>query len=122
MTIEFSRKDLDYLAEKIAERLNGESKPTILANPFDNMTVREVIENQYACISVRLLSILGRNFPGWTMKQLAGVKWRDYKRVRGMGAKSYNELCLFFEKLNYKPGWNRLKYDYETSTFSILER
>lgn len=122
MTIEFSQKDLDYLAEKIAELLNGEGKPTILANPFDNMTVREVIENQYACISIRLLSILGRNFPGWTIKQLAGVQWRDYRRVIGMGAKSYNELCLFFEKLNYKPGWNRLKYNDDTETYFIFER
>lgn len=122
MTIEFSQKDLDYLAEKIAERLNGESKPTILANPFDNMTVREVIENQYACISLRLLSILGRNFPGWTMKQLAGVRWRDYEKLRGLGAKSYNELCLFFEKLNYKPGMNKLKYDGDKKAFSIIER
>ena len=121
MTIEFSQNDLDYLAEKIAEKLKGESKPTTFANPFDNMTVREVIENQYACISIRLLSILGRNFPGWTMKQLAGVRWRDYKKLRGLGAKSYNELCLFFEKLNYKPGRNRLKYDYNTETFSIVE-
>lgn len=122
MTIEFSQKDLDYLAEKIAEKLKGESKPVRVANPFDNMTIDDVLEGDYSEISVRLHTVMTKEFPGWKMKDLAGLMWREYKRVRGMGAKTYNELCSFFEKLNYKPGWNRLKYDYVTKSYRIIER
>lgn len=122
MTIEFSQKDLDYLAEKIVERLKGESKPVTTLNPFDKMTINDIIHEGYASMSVRLYNILVHDFSGWTLKDLARVAWRDYKRVRGMGPRTYNELCLFFEKLNYKPGWNRLKYDHKTSSYYIYER
>lgn len=122
MIVQFTKQDLDYLAEKIAERLKGEVKQQELANPFDDMTIQEVLNNDYAKISIRLYTVLTNEFPGWTMKQLAGVKWRDYKRVRGLGVKTYNELCFFFEKLNYTPGWNRLMYYHKSKSYVIIER
>ena len=54
MTIEFTQKDLDYLAEKIVERLKGESKPIATLNPFDKMTINDIIDEGYASMSERL--------------------------------------------------------------------
>lgn len=119
MTIEFTQQDLDYLAEKIAERLKGERKSE--QNPHDLMDVQQVQAKGFV-MSPRLYHILTKEFPKWKMKDLAGVRWADYKRVRGLGARTYNELCLLFARLNYKSGWNRLLYDHKTSSYYIYER
>ena len=120
--IDLSQEVIERIVALVAEELSKHPESHPKGNTFDNMTILEVIGKDYAVVSNRLCAILLKEFPGWTMKELAGIVWRDYKRVRGMGAKTYNELCLFFEKLNYKPGWNRLMYDRKTNSYVIFKR
>lgn len=126
MTIElqFSQEQLETLADLLAQRLNNNPQPILSKgiNRYDDMTVQEVLKETSFSMSVRLYSLLNRNFPGYTMKQLAGVRWKNYKRVSCMGAKSYDELCRFFDSLGYQPGYNLLKYDYDKQSFYIEER
>lgn len=126
MTIElqFSQEQLETLADLLAQRLNNNPQPIRAkeGNRYDDMTVQEVLNETSFSMSVRLYSLLNRNFPGYTMKQLAGVIWKCYRRVRGMGARSYDELCRFFEKLGYEPGHNFLRYDYDKEVYYIEER
>lgn len=122
--LQFSQEQLETLADLLAQRLNNNPQPILSKgiNRYDDMTVREVIKETSFSMSVRLYSLLNRNFPGYTMKQLAGVIWKCYRRVGGMGARSYDELCRLFEKLGYEPGYNFLRYDYDKKVYYIEER
>lgn len=125
MTIEFTKADLDYLAEKIAEKLKGSELTPAKEkeNIFDNMTIQQALDGNHAQMSVRCWAILHREgLASYTIKQLAGVMWRDYRRVRGIGARTYLDLCCFFSKLGYEPGWNHIKYDIHTKKYHIVQK
>ena len=125
LEVKFTQEQLEKLAELLAKHLNNQPQSILFdgkGNRFDNMTIREVLSETNLSMSTRLYSMLNRAFPGYTMKQLAGVRWKNYKRVSGMVAKIYDELCRFFDSLGYQPGYNLLKYDYDKQSFYIEER
>lgn len=117
MTVEFTQQDLDYLAKKIAEILKGEKE--VKQNPFDKMNIRELVDEGYVSISVRLFNILSYFFKDFTMRDLASVRWKDFARVDGLGQRTYDELCSMFTKLGYTSGCKRLKYNRSAKNYYI---
>ena len=111
MKIEFTKDDLDYLAEKIAEMMDKRNCPRV--NPD------KPIASAY--ISDRLLHIFEEiGFDQMTIRELSLVRARDWERVRGMGDRMMAELMQLFAEAGCTIGTRRLDYDRQTGKYSIL--
>lgn len=107
MTIEFTKKELDYLAVKIAEILaNRCDTSVIMGNSTTDAPVRSL------GISVRLYNILDTiGILDWTPREIAYYTANEWKRFRNMGRKSFQELEDIIRKAGLTFGKNYFRRD-----------
>lgn len=107
MTIEFTKKELDYLAVKVAEILaNRCDTSVIMGNSTTDTPMRDL------GISVRLHNILQTlGILDWTPREIAYYTANEWKRFRNMGRKSFQELEDIIHNAGLTFGKNRFRRD-----------
>ena len=107
MTIEFTKKELDYLAVKVAEILaNRCDKSAIMGNSTTDTPIRDL------GISVRLHHILDAvGILDWTPREIAFYTANEWKRFRNMGRKSFQELEDIIHNAGLTFSKNRFRRD-----------
>ena len=111
MKIEFTKEDLDYLAEKIAKIMMRGKLPTI--NPDKKISEMSM--------SIRLSNIMeGAGLGGYTIRQLSEVRVSEWKKFRNMGPKTYAELMQIFAESGCSFGDRRFDYNRATYRYTII--
>ena len=111
MKIEFTKEDLDYLAEKIAKIMMNRNLPTVNADKkFKDITMTVRLSN---CIKAAGLE-------EYTLHELSQVRPSEWKKFRNLGPKAYAEFMQLFAEGGCTFGNRYLDYDRETHGYKIL--
>ena len=96
----YTKAELDYLVSQMIKFFEQES--------LKEQVTADTIVRDLHC-STRLGSVLSNNIPGdWSVREVARYRANDYKRMRGMGRKTFAELESIVRRCGLQFGDKRL--------------